>query len=83
MIGGGHFVWYHTWSDTVDHADFGYGQFIDNGDGTATEVAQAGSIEGYEGEWSINYTLIGSDMLQQSYINNTDSTEVFQNYKRL
>jgi hypothetical protein len=83
MIGGGHFVWYHTWSDTLDHADFGYGQFIDNGDGTATEVAQVGSINGYEGEWSINYTLVGSDMLQQSYINNTDSTEVFQNYKRL
>lgn len=83
MIGGGHFVWYHTWSDSIDHADFGYGQFIDNGDGSVTEVAQVGSIDGYEGEWSINYTLIGSDMLQQSYINNIDSSEVIQNFKRL
>ena len=83
MIGGGHFAWYHTWSDTVDHADFGYGEFIDHGEGSVTEVAQVGSIEGFEGEWQITYTLIGSDMLQQSYFNNTDSTEVIQNYKRL
>jgi len=83
MIGGGHFAWYHTWSDTVGHADFGYGQFIDHGEGSVTEVAQVGSIDGFEGEWQINYTMIGSDMLQQSFINNTDSTEVIQNYKRL
>ena len=83
MIGGGHFVWYHTWSDTVDHADFGYGEFIDHGEGSVTEVARVGSIEGFEGEWNINYTLIGSDMLQQTFINKTDSTEVIQNYKRL
>ena len=83
MIGGGHFAWYHTWSDTVDHADFGYGEFIDHGEGSVTEVARVGSIEGFEGEWNINFTLIGSDMLQQTFINKTDSTEVIQNYKRL
>jgi hypothetical protein len=82
MIGGGHFVWYHTWRDTVDHADFGYGQFLDHGDGSVTEVAQVGSIEGFEGEWYITYTMVGSDMLQQSYFN-ADSIEIIQNYKKL
>ena len=39
-------------------------------------------IEEFEGEWQITYTMVGSDMLQQSYMN-ADSTEVIQNYKRL
>ena len=84
MIGGGHFVWYHTWSDdSTEHADFGYGAFIDNGDGSVTEVAQAGSIEGYEGEWSVDYTKVGADMIQQTYINTETGEEIIQNFKRL
>ncbi len=84
MIGGGHFVWFHTWSDdSVEHADFGYGAFIDNGDGNVMEVAQAGSIEGYEGEWSVNYAKVGADMIQQTYVNAATGEELVQNYKRL
>jgi len=84
MIGGGHFVWYHTWSgDSTDHADFGYGAFIDNGNGIVTEVAQAGSIAGYEGEWSVNYVKVGADMIQQTYVNEATGEEFIQNYKRL
>ena len=84
MIGGGHFVWYHTWSgDSTDHADFGYGAFIDNGNGNVTEVAQTGSIAGYEGEWSVNYVKVGADMIQQTYVNEATGEEFIQNYKRL
>ena len=84
MIGGGHFVWFHTWSDdSVEHADFGYAAFIDNGDGNVMEVAQAGSIEGYEGEWSVNYAKVGADMIQQTYVNAATGEELVQNYKRL
>ena len=84
MIGGGHFVWFHTWSDdSVEHADFGYGAFIDNGDGNVMEVAQAGSREGYEGEWSVNYAKVGADMIQQTYVNAATGEELVQNYKRL
>ncbi|MAD30677.1 MAG: hypothetical protein CL854_00335 [Cryomorphaceae bacterium] len=84
MIGGGHFVWFHAWSDdSTEHADFGYGAFIDNGDGNVTEVVQAGSIEGYVGEWSVNYAKVGADMIQQTYVNVSTGEEFVQNYKRL
>jgi hypothetical protein len=82
MIGGGHFVWYHTWSDSTEHKDFGYGEFVEHGEGAVTEVAQVGSIEDYAGEWNITYQLIDNDHLQQVYIS-PDSVEVVQNFERL
>lgn len=81
MIGGGHFVWYHTWSDSIEHKDFGYGEFVEHGDGAVTEVAQIGSIEDYAGEWNITYQLLDNDHLQQTYVS-PDSVEVVQSYER-
>ena len=56
---------------------------IDNGDGNVMEVAQAGSIKGYEGEWSVNYAKVGADMIQQTHLNTVTGEEFVQNYKRL
>jgi hypothetical protein len=85
MIGGGHFIWFHTYVDSTDHSDFGYGQFIDHGEGSVSEVMQvfSGSVLAGDNEWRSEYKLLGTDVLEQTYINNSDSSMVYQVYKRL
>ena len=81
MIGGGHFIWYHTYStDTSSHADFGYGTFEVGEGGAVVETGMHSSLEGFTGA-SLTFQLIDDDTMEQTYMQ--DSVAVTQRYTRL